>query len=206
MAKAPLFNTSGRKLKNITLPKEVFSVKVHPSLIAQALHVYRSNSHQSTSKVKTRGEVIRTKAKWFRQKGTGRARHGARSAPIFVGGGVAHGPKGLKKAAKKLPTKVARLALKGALTSQASSVTLITGLDKLENKTKPLNQLITKLNLPPKTLTVTAANYPNLKSAAANIPSLTILPAQTTNAYQILKARHLLIDDKALEIYKTWLK
>lgn len=118
---------NGKTLKRVTkrtnkvqeLPKEIFGQKVNNLLLAQAVRVYRDRLSRPTSKVKTRSEVDLTKAKWYRQKGTGRARHGAQSAPLFVGGGVAHGPKGVKRVLK-LPKKMRKLALVSALSEKAN--------------------------------------------------------------------------------------
>src|SRR5690554_4960009 len=98
--------TATSKASSIEVSDAVFGQKANPTLLAQAVRVYLSNLRQGTSKVKTRSEVSRTRAKWYRQKGTGNARHGARSAPIFVGGGVAHGPNGQQNWTKSLSRKM----------------------------------------------------------------------------------------------------
>ena len=89
-----------------SLDPRVFAYPVNPALLTQVLHVYRDNAHQNTSKVKTRGELTRTTRKMYKQKGTGNARHGSRMAPIFVGGGVAHGPTGVQPTNLKLNRKM----------------------------------------------------------------------------------------------------
>ena len=80
-------------MESITLPKEIFDAKINNPLMAQAVRVYLANQRRGTLKTKSRGEVAISTRKIYRQKGTGRARHGAASAPIFVGGGIAFGPK-----------------------------------------------------------------------------------------------------------------
>src|SRR5260221_12210434 len=87
----------------LTVSDAVFGAPVNNGVIAQAVRVYLSNQRQGTSKVKTRGEISRTKKKWFKQKGTGNARHGARTPSLFVGGGVAHGPSGIQNYTLKMP-------------------------------------------------------------------------------------------------------
>lgn len=105
--------------KKSTTTKEtnfsVFNKEVSPSLLAQAIHIYQENSHQGVAKTKTRGEVDLTKHKVYKQKGTGNARHGAKSAPIFVGGGVAFGPTGYKNTPLSLNQKMKVKALLGIL-------------------------------------------------------------------------------------------
>ncbi|MBI1872200.1 50S ribosomal protein L4, partial [Candidatus Collierbacteria bacterium] len=98
MATRTAKTTIPKKKAAPTLDSRIFDYKVNEALLSQVIHVYRANTHQNTSKVKTRGEVNRTTKKVYRQKGTGNARHGARSAPIYVGGGVAHGPSGVSPA------------------------------------------------------------------------------------------------------------
>src|SRR3990167_4404213 len=88
-----IYNIEGKEQKTVELPKEIFSVAVNPSLLAQSVRVFLVNQRQGNVSVKTRGEVIGSTRKIYRQKGTGKARHGAIKAPIFVGGGIAHGPK-----------------------------------------------------------------------------------------------------------------
>src|SRR5688572_24665900 len=106
MTKLNYVDHLGKKLEDLKVSEALFAAKVSPALIAQAVRVYQDRQHQHTSKVKTRGEISLTTAKWFKQKGTGRARHGAKSAHIFVGGGVAHGPDGIRGASLTLPVKM----------------------------------------------------------------------------------------------------
>ncbi|KKT36270.1 MAG: 50S ribosomal protein L4, partial [Candidatus Collierbacteria bacterium GW2011_GWA1_44_12] len=94
----------------------VFNVEVSPSLISQAIYVYQANSHRGVAKAKTRGEVTASTRKIYKQKGTGNARHGAKSAPIFVGGGVVFGPTGLATPLKSFNQKMKLKALAGILT------------------------------------------------------------------------------------------
>src|SRR5690242_1823092 len=106
----------------LTVSDSVFGVPVNKALIAQAVRVYMSNQRQGTSKAKTRSEINRTSAKWYKQKGTGRARHGARNAPLFVGGGVAHGPNGEQNWTRTLSKRMKMQALVTALSAQAANI------------------------------------------------------------------------------------
>src|SRR5260221_7335072 len=105
--------TSGKAGTDIT--SVLFDAASSASTVAQAVRVYLGNQRQGTAKVKTRGEVERTKKKWYKQKGTGGARHGARSAPIFVGGGVSHGPTGTTDWSLKMSKPMRKVALRTAL-------------------------------------------------------------------------------------------
>ncbi|MDA1079356.1 MAG: 50S ribosomal protein L4 [bacterium] len=117
---------------------------INTKLVAQAVSVVLSNKRQGTSKTKTRAEVSRTKKKLYKQKGTGGARHGARSAPIFVGGGVAHGPRGNANWSRALPPAMKRQALSEALSMQAAVTSIISGLSTLTGKTKGAVELLKK--------------------------------------------------------------
>jgi large subunit ribosomal protein L4 len=90
--KVAIVDVSGASKGNMTLPAEIFGVIPNKALLAQAVRVYLANQRQGNASTQTRGEVVGSTRKIYRQKGTGRARHGAIKAPIFVGGGVAHGP------------------------------------------------------------------------------------------------------------------
>ena len=115
MSKVNAFSAKGIKQAEVSLPKQ-FAEKENLSLLSQAIHIYRDRAHIGLAKTKTRGEVARTTKKWYRQKGTGGARHGARSAPIFVGGGTAHGPKlARRELAKIIPAPLINSWVKNRL-------------------------------------------------------------------------------------------
>jgi large subunit ribosomal protein L4 len=120
----PIRNMAGDQIGTVELAADVFEVEVNSGLMHQAYVRQMANAHLGTHKTKTRSEVRRTTAKWYRQKGTGRARHGARSAPIFVGGGVAHGPQP-RDYDKKMPRKMRRQALRCALSALAADNQII---------------------------------------------------------------------------------
>ena len=182
------------------MPKALFGEKQNDKLLAQAIHVYRDRQHLGNSKVKTRGEVTATTRKWYRQKGTGRARHGAVSAPLFVGGGVAHGPKGVKKQLS-LPKKMRQKALALALSAKAKDgkVVVITGLEIL-TKTKEAQKLLTKVGKGAKKFTLALAD----KSAGAvkafrNISNVNIVFFSDLNAHSVYFGGTILVDKEALK-------
>lgn len=179
----------------------IFKIKVSDSLLAQAVYVYQSNSHQDTSKVKTRGEIRASKRKIYKQKGTGRARHGALSAPIFVGGGIAHGPTGIRPNRKKLNLKMKRKALVGALSllQKKKALSLFTPPTGKSIKTKQVKTISNT------TLVQYQAPQALLK-AFSNLNSVKIIPADQLNAYHVLQSKKLLFTPKALEFIKDKLK
>lgn len=144
MLKAKTYSLKGTKLEDISLPKE-FGEKENLPLLAQAVRVYEERSHIGFAKTKTRTEVNRTTKKIYKQKGTGGARHGARSAPIYVGGGTAHGPKPIRRVLT-LPKKMVKLALAQALTRKLSQkqIVVISGIDKLV-KTNEAREFLTRI-------------------------------------------------------------
>src|SRR3989344_3133463 len=121
----PVYSLVGKETGTLKLPKEIFGVKVNKQLLAQALRVYMTNQKNMTASTKTRGEIKMTTAKWFKQKGTGRARHGAKSAPIFVGGGVAFGPRP-RNVRLALPQKMKKAALLSAISVKTEDLDVLT--------------------------------------------------------------------------------
>ena len=145
MLKAKTYSLKGIRLEDISLPKE-FGEKENLSLLAQAVRVYEERSHIGLAKTKTRSEVNRTTKKVYKQKGTGGARHGARSAPIYVGGGTAHGPKPVRRVLS-LPKKMTKLALSQALSAKLSQkqVFAVSGIDKLA-KTNDAGDFLSRIS------------------------------------------------------------
>ncbi len=197
-----VYSLKGVEAGTMALPKEVFDKKVNKELLAQATRVYLTNQRTLSGSTKSRGEVNLTKAKWFRQKGTGRARHGAQSAPIFVGGGVAFGPKP-RKVILELPKKMKRAALLMALSAKLGDqgVLGVEGLDKSTGKTKEMNAFIGKIGEITKsksTLIVTGEKMDNVVRSVRNIPGMSVLPAAQLNAFEVLKHQSLLLTKDAV--------
>ena len=203
--KADVFNTLGEKTGKIDLPAEFFASKISPKMLAQSVRVYLSNQRSGTRKVKTRSEVSHSGRKIYRQKGTGRARHGDIKAPIFIGGGVAHGPKP-KKYHLKISKSMIRKSLGGALTHkyQSDAIKFISGLDKFPPKTKKMINFMTALKIlqkkqtPSSLLLITEKLRPEVVLSARNIPFMSITPVQQLNSYQVLSNKILLMEKNAL--------
>lgn len=114
----PVLSLSGKTAGTIKLDPEIFGIKPNPKAVAQAVRIYLSRRRSANAKTKTRSEVKGSRAKIWPQKGTGRARHSDRFAPIFVGGGVAHGPKGNQNFDLKLPKGLKKLAFYSLLSDK----------------------------------------------------------------------------------------
>lgn len=195
----PVYTLLGKESGTMSLPKEIFGQKASKSLLAQVVRVYTTNQKNFTGKTKTRGEIEASKAKIYRQKGTGRARHGAISAPIFVGGGIVFGPRP-RNVRLELPKKMKKAALLAALTDKAqdSGVFGLSGLEKATGKTKEMAILTKALKL--KTaLIVTGEKQDNVVRAVSNIHGIDVLPVNLINAFEVLKHQTLLLTKEAVE-------
>lgn len=186
--------TSTGKAGSVTAPDSLFAAKVNDVLLAQAIRVYRANARQGTSKVLTRSEVRLTKRKWYKQKGTGNARHGAQSAPIFVGGGVAHGPTGTENWSLSMSRKMKAKALVSALSAQVENIVVANGVAELSGKTKEaaalLGSIVTEAR---KVLIVLADRNEVAERALANIPNVTVTTASLVNAFDIAAANKIVV-------------
>ena len=202
-----IYGIDGKEQRTVELPKEVFAVKVKPGLLAQAVRVYLVNQRQGNVKVKTRSEVIGSTRKIYRQKGTGKARHGAIKAPIFVGGGVAHGPK-QKDYNLKFNKKERKLALYGVLSSKLKE-NKIFGLDEkaltMKPKTKAVVNFLKELKLFGKNnlMILKKMETNNLVLAMRNIPNITFVDVNSLNTYMVLKSSSLIFVENALEVFKN---
>jgi len=207
MPKTDLLDINGKKVGTINLPPEIFAAEVNPALMAQAVRVYLANQRKAHPKTKTRAEVNRTKAKWYRQKGTGRARHGSRAAPIFVGGGVAHGPTGEQNYQLKMPKKMKKAALFSALTSKfkEKEILVVKGLEKIEPKTKKMAEFLTKSKIQStksKILLVLPKMLENIILAGRNLENFEISYSADLNTYQVLASDKLIFLPESIDKLK----
>lgn len=198
--KLPLLSLTA-EAKTVTVSDALFGANPNIELLAQALHVYRSNQRQGGARTLRRGEVALTTRKMYKQKGTGRARHGAASAPIFVGGGVAHGPNGTENWKRSLTPAVARQAVVVALSTQAreNKVVVLSDLEKLEGKTKEAAAFLNKNAEGLRHITVVIdQTQTNIVRALKNIPEVTITRASRLNAFEVASANLVMIMQPAL--------
>ncbi|MCE2490336.1 MAG: 50S ribosomal protein L4 [Anaerolineae bacterium] len=196
----PVLDQSGKEVQQIELPIDIFGVEVNVGLMHQAFVRQMANARQGNHKTKTRSEVRLTKAKWYRQKGTGRARHGARSAPIFVGGGVAHGPRP-RKYTQAMPRKMRRGAIRSALSALARDGQLII-VDQLQAerpKTREMRETINTLAGDGKTLVLLAERNENVQRGIKNLPQTRWLRANLLNIRDLLGHDKVIIPLDALD-------
>jgi large subunit ribosomal protein L4 len=205
----PVFGMQGKTAGKIKLPSEIFGAKINGALMSQAVRVYLANQRQGTSKTKDRGEVNRTTKKIYQQKGTGRARHGSRRAPIFVGGGRVFGPTP-RDLSLGFSRKMKTLALFSALSSKLkdSEIKIIEGLGTISPKTKIMVQVLKSLEIKnsAKVLLVmpkAGKESENVYRAGRNIEGVEILSANSLNAYKVLDNSLVLLMKDSIDSLKN---
>jgi len=206
--KASVFDIKGKIAGHIQLPSEIFGAKINDSLMSQAVRVYLANQRQGTVKTKDRGEVNATTKKIWQQKGTGRARHGSKRAPIFVGGGLAFGPKP-RDLSLSISKKMKTLALFSALSSKLKDqeLKIVKGLETIAPKTKLMAQVLENLGIKndKRVLLVmpkAGKESENVYRASRNIEGINILTANTLNAYKVLDNKLVLLMKDSIDVIK----
>ena len=205
--KVKVANLNNQTQGELTLAKEVFACPRRVDILARAVRWQRARLQAGTHEAKDKSEVRGSNAKPWRQKGTGRARHGSLRSPQFRGGGVTFGPRS-RSHAHLLPKRVRRLALKTALSLKAADNDLLV-LDKLEaksHKTKELAKTLNKLGVSSSALFVDVEIADEFKSAAANLPGVNCLPQKGLNVYDILKNKKLLLTKQAVSALEERLR
>jgi large subunit ribosomal protein L4 len=201
-----VLNQAGKQIKKVDLPAYIFEVEPNVGLMHQAYVRQMANARRGTAKALRRSEVKRTGAKVWRQKGTGRARHGDRGAPIFVGGGVAHPPRP-RDFSKDMPKKMRRKAIRCALSALLRDDQLIF-VDKLElaaPKTKDMKEVISTLTGSEKALVVLADKNENVSRSVHNLPLSHVILANYLNIRDLLYYDKVIIPLDALEtIERIW--
>jgi large subunit ribosomal protein L4 len=206
--KVPIYNLQLDKVSEMDLPK-IFSTtaKSEGKIITQAIRIYLSNLRKAHAKTKTRGEITGTNKKMWKQKGTGRARHSTAKAPIFVGGGRAHGPNGQQNFKLKLSKKSRRLALALTLSkfAKAKKIAIVEKFGRLEPKTKTGLKFITGLMEKNNVLSesrrigvVTSKTNSNIRRSLKNIKNINLINLKSLNTLDLSKQRYLIFSKKAI--------
>jgi large subunit ribosomal protein L4 len=199
----PVLNIEGAQVKTIDLDAELFEAKINIGLMHQYVVMQNANARQGTHKVKGRGEINRTHAKWYRQKGTGRARHGNRAAPIFVGGGRAHGPIP-HKYTKHMPQKMRHAAVKSALSAllRDGQIVIVDGLEIESPKAKVMAGVLHALVGDSSALVLLPAHNNNVELSIRNLPDAKYLLAAYANVRDLLQFDRVVIPVAALDVLK----
>ncbi len=204
--KVPVRNMAGKEVDTIDLPADIFEADINIDLMHQAYVRQMANARLGTHKAMTRGEVSLTKSKWYRQKGTGRARHGSRSAPIFVGGGKAFGPRP-RKYTKDMPRKMRRAALRSALSALARDEQLVVVDDfKLADaKTRVAKEALQTLTGDASTLVLLPGRDEQVERGMRNLKQASVLHASYLNIRDLLRYDKVVMPLGALEVIRSFL-
>lgn len=203
MAKVDVFNLKREKVGELELSDEVFGSEIKEHLFHDVVTAQLASRRQGTHAAKERSAVAGSSKKIYKQKGTGRARHGSIRAPIFVGGGRAHPPKP-QDFGYRPPRRVRVGALRSALSLilKEGRLIVLENIDLGEIKTKKLQGVLSTLNTGKKTLVVDERDNQNLKLSIRNMPESLYLPPEGVNVYDLLRHDHLVVSKaaaKALE-------
>lgn len=209
MHTVPVYNQTGSKVGDVTLEDTLFNVKVKPLVVQQAIRTIQANRRQPIAHTKDRSDVRGGGKKPWRQKGTGRARHGSSRSPLWIGGGVTFGPTKERNFSLKMNRKAKRAALFMGLTDKAQDKKIVV-LDTLSLpsiKTKMLADMLKKLPVKKTVLLILPSVDQAVIKSARNISSLTTIQASSLNIEAILKHEYMLLPQASLDtLKKTFLK
>ncbi len=199
MPQTTLYDRTGAAVGSVELNDELFAAPVNVSVLHQVVTAQLAGRRIGTHDTKTRGEVRGGGAKPYRQKGTGRARQGTKSAPHFRGGGVVFGPHP-RSYEQRLPKKMRRLALRGALTAkfgdEAIRVVDAFALERI--KTQDFIGILSALKATGRVLIVAPGSDERLKLSVRNLPRVEVILADSLNAVDLIKADTIVIEQPAL--------
>jgi large subunit ribosomal protein L4 len=195
----PVRSLAAEEVGTVDLSDAVFGVEVRPDILHRVVVWQLAKRRAGTHKVKTRAEINRTGAKAYKQKGTGRARHGSRRVNVFRGGGVVFGPQP-RDHAIDLPKKVRALGLRCALSSKArdGKLVVLDGLSLGEPKTKAFAASLAKLGIGSALIVDGPEVEQNARLASRNLPMVDLLPVQGANVYDILRRDTLVLTREAV--------
>jgi large subunit ribosomal protein L4 len=204
--KVDLYNLKNEVVGTAELPDTVFGVAWKPALVKQVLAAQMANRREPWAHAKDRSEVSGGGKKPWRQKGTGRARHGSTRSPLWSGGGKAHGPRNDRDYSQKVNVKMKRLALFSVLSRKAKEqeVKVFDSLAVSVPKTREIApRLRAMISISPKTkkmdiLIIPAAENKNIFRAARNLEKVKVLGAESLNVYDALNYKHVFVDQEAL--------
>jgi large subunit ribosomal protein L4 len=208
--KTIVYNQQGQEVERLELPAEIFGLEMNAELVKQAATAHLANSRQSLAHTKDRSEVRGGGKKPWRQKGTGRARHGSIRSPLWAGGGVTFGPRKEKDFAKKINKKMKRQALLTVLSGKAKDgeITVVQEIKLAAPKTKEMAKVIKDLSagagkdFAKGTKIIMAKNDEVLVSAVRNLPRIETLSVKSLNINDLLSRKHLILIKEAIEVIK----
>ena len=203
--KFKVINIDGKKSNDIDLSDKIFSLKPNEYVIQSLVDWQLNHFKPRTAKVKQRSEIKGSTAKIYAQKGTGGARHSSRKAPIFVGGGVAHGPKGKVYKVKKINKKVRKIGLLQLLShkKKMNSLFVVQDFKNELKKTKQFNDFLEKNNLKNTLIISDKDSKSRIIKSARNIPNLKIIEEDGANIYDILKYKNVVFTTSSIKSFQN---
>ena len=206
--KIETFDING-KGKSIEIPEKIFSAKVNEKLISHAFYSNNANTKLRIAKTKQKNEIKGSTKKIYAQKGTGGARHASKKAPIFVGGGVAHGPKGGGNyKVRKLNKKEKKLSLI-SIFSKKNKDKLLSVFEDFKtkiSKTKEFYEFIKKYQIENCLIVVDKNSKKNIELSARNIPNIKITMVEFLNIFDVLKYKKIIFTISAIKIIEERFK
>ena len=201
MPEAAVYNQNGEKIGQQKLAATVFDAKIVPHLIHEAVVSMRSNARRSTAHTKTRGEIRGGGKKPWKQKGTGRARHGSIRSPLWRGGGITFGPRNDRNYFKKMNAQARKTAVLGVLSDKAGSgnILVLEDFKSAKPKTKEMSGVLIALKIKFPALLVIPKTDTVIKKIGQNIKNVKINTADNLHLFDILKAKNIVIIKKAIE-------
>ena len=199
--KFPLLNIDGTKSTSIEVSDKIVKLKINHKLIKFVIDWQLNHAKPRTAKTKQRNEIKGSTVKIVAQKGSGGARHASRKAPLFVGGGVAHGPKGKVYKVKKINKKVRKLALAQTLSKKNSDKNLhiLADVKKEIKKTKEFNKFLVKNNLSNALIISDEDSLKNINKSARNIKNIKLIKHQGTNIYDLFKYKNVIMTSSSVK-------
>ena len=199
--KFPLLNIDGTKSTSIEVSDKIVKLKINHKLIKFVIDWQLNHAKPRTAKTKQRNEIKGSTVKIVAQKGSGGARHASRKAPLFVGGGVAHGPKGKVYKVKKINKKVRKLALAQTLSKKNSDKNLhiLADVKKEIKKTKEFNKFLVKNNLSNALIISDEDSLKNINKSARNIKNIILIKHQGTNIYDLFKYKNVIMTSSSVK-------
>ena len=199
--KIPILNIDGTKGSSVEISDKLVNLKVNHKLIKYVIDWQLNHAKPRTAKTKQRNQITGSTKKIVAQKGSGGARHASRKAPIFVGGGVAHGPKGAVYKNKKINKKVRKLALAQTLSKKNldKNLYILADVKKEIKKTKEFNNFLEKNKLKNILIISDEDSLKNINKSARNIKDLKLIKHEGTNIYDLFKYKNVIITSTSVK-------
>jgi large subunit ribosomal protein L4 len=200
----PVYNISGEEVEKIDISDHVFGVPFNMAVVHQVMLAQRANARQGTASTKTRGDVIGSNRKLYRQKGTGNARPGDIKSPLRRGGGIIFGPKP-RNYRQSIPKKMRRLALRCVLSDKVrqEEMLILNHLELEQPKTRDMVNVLTALKIDTSSLIVTDKPDENLVKSARNIPGIKTMPVNLLNVIDLLSHKKIIMTVPAIRMAET---